>query len=53
MSKQNRTKLLLDISTFAAFLIAMDPHTSGADDHFYCCGDLFECGEVVWQGENS
>ncbi len=33
MSKQNRTKLLLDISTFVAFLIAMDPRTSGIAVH--------------------
>lgn len=33
MSNQNRTKLLLDISTFAAFLIAMDPRTSGIAIH--------------------
>jgi hypothetical protein len=33
MSKQNRTKLLLDIFTFVAFLIAMDPHTSGITIH--------------------
>lgn len=33
MSKQNRTKLLLDIFTFAAFLIAMDPRTSGIAIH--------------------
>ena len=33
MFKQNRTKLLLDISTFAAFLIAMDPRTSGIAVH--------------------
>jgi cytochrome b len=33
MSKQNRIKLLLDILTFAAFLIAMDPHTSGISIH--------------------
>ena len=33
MSKTNRTKLLLDISTFAAFLVAMDPRTSGIANH--------------------
>ena len=33
MSKTNRTKLLLDISTFAAFLVAMDPRTSGIAIH--------------------
>ena len=33
MSKQNRMKLLLDISTFVAFLIAMDPRTSGVAIH--------------------
>jgi len=33
MSKQNRTKLLLDILTFAAFLIAMDPRSSGIAVH--------------------
>ncbi len=33
MSKTNRTKLLLDISTFVAFLIAMDPRTSGIAIH--------------------
>ena len=33
MSKTNRTKLLLDISTFVAFLIAMDPRTSGIANH--------------------
>ena len=33
MSKTNRTKLLLDISTFVAFLVAMDPRTSGIAIH--------------------
>jgi hypothetical protein len=33
MSKPNRTKLLLDILIFAAFLISMDPHTSGIAIH--------------------
>ncbi len=33
MSKQNRTKLLLDISTFTAFLILMDPRSSGIAVH--------------------
>ncbi len=33
MSKQNRTKLLLDISTFVALLIVMDPRTSGIAVH--------------------
>ena len=33
MSTSNRTKLLLDISTFAAFLIAMDPRSSGIAIH--------------------
>ncbi len=33
MSNSNRTKLLLDIGTFAAFLIAMDPRSSGIAIH--------------------
>ncbi len=33
MSKQNRNKLLLDISTFAALLVAMDPRSSGLALH--------------------
>jgi len=33
MSKQNKIKLFLDISTFAAFLVAMDPRTSGIAVH--------------------
>jgi hypothetical protein len=33
MSSSNRTKLLLDISTFVAFLIAMDPRSSGIAIH--------------------
>jgi hypothetical protein len=31
--KQNRTKLLLDITTFVGFLIAMDPRSSGIAVH--------------------
>jgi hypothetical protein len=33
MSNQNRTKLILDISTFAALLLVMDPRTSGIAVH--------------------
>ncbi len=33
MSKQNRTKYLLDISTFVGFLIVMDPRASGLAIH--------------------
>ncbi len=33
MSKQNRTKLLLDISAFVALLVVMDPRTSGIAIH--------------------
>ncbi len=33
MSNSNRTKLLLDIGTFLAFLIAMDPRSSGIAVH--------------------
>ena len=33
MSNSNRTKLLLDIGTFLAFLITMDPHFSGLAIH--------------------
>lgn len=33
MSNSNRTKLFLDIGTFLAFLIAMDPHFSGLAIH--------------------
>ncbi len=33
MSTSNRTKLLLDIVTFLAFLITMDPHFSGLAIH--------------------
>ena len=33
MSNSNRTKLLLDIGTFVAFLIGMDPHSSGIAVH--------------------
>ncbi|MBI5942983.1 MAG: DUF4405 domain-containing protein [Chloroflexi bacterium] len=33
MSKQNRTKLFLDISTFVGFLIVMDPRASGLAVH--------------------
>jgi hypothetical protein len=33
MSKPSKTKLLLDISTFTAFLIAMDPRNSGIAVH--------------------
>ena len=33
MSKQNITRLLLDISTFTAFLILMEPRTSGIAVH--------------------
>jgi hypothetical protein len=33
MSTSNRTKLLLDIGTFAAFLITMDPRFSGLAIH--------------------
>ena len=33
MSTSNRTKLLLDIGTFLAFLITMDPHFSGLAIH--------------------
>lgn len=33
MSKQNITKLLFDISTFTAFLILMEPRTSGIAVH--------------------
>ena len=40
MSKQNRTKLLLDISTFAALLIVMDPRTSGIAVHEWLAAAL-------------
>ena len=33
MSTSNRTKLILDIGTFLAFLIVMDPRTSGIAIH--------------------
>ncbi|MBL8062903.1 MAG: DUF4405 domain-containing protein [Anaerolineales bacterium] len=33
MSTSNRTKLLLDIGTFLAFLVTMDPHFSGLAIH--------------------
>ncbi len=33
MSKQNQTKLLLDIFTFTGFLVAMDPRASGIAIH--------------------
>lgn len=33
MSSSNRTKLLLDIGTFIAFLVTMDPRTSGIAIH--------------------
>lgn len=33
MSNSNRTKLLLDLGTFAAFLVAMDPRSSGIAIH--------------------
>ncbi len=33
MSASNRTKLLLDIVTFLAFLVTMDPHFSGLAIH--------------------
>jgi len=33
MPKQNRNKLLLDISTFVGFLIVMDPRSSGLAVH--------------------
>ncbi len=33
MSKQNRMKLLLDFSAFVAFLVAMDPRSSGIAVH--------------------
>ena len=33
MSKQNRTKLLIDLGAFVAFLISMDPRSSGIPIH--------------------
>lgn len=33
MSNSNKTKILLDLGTFAAFLIVMDPRTSGIAIH--------------------
>jgi hypothetical protein len=33
MSKQNRTKLLIDLIAFIAFLISMDPHSTGIPIH--------------------
>ena len=33
MSKQNRTKLLIDLGAFIAFLISMDPRSSGIPIH--------------------
>jgi hypothetical protein len=33
LSKQNRNKLLIDLIAFVAFLISMDPHSSGIPIH--------------------
>lgn len=40
MSKTNRTKLLLDLGAFAAFLVVMDPRSSGIAIHEWLAAAL-------------
>ena len=40
MTKQNRNKLLIDLTAFIAFLISMDPRSSGIPVHEWLAAEL-------------